>query len=98
MSQNRLDSTMTVPGRIEEQGFGLNFSVITDSSKVDFPVTEGEYFWAGAVTTVSWIDPGQDIIAVMMTQYEPFRIGQYSDLMHRYVNTAVLDAGGDTNQ
>ena len=65
--------------------------MITDSSKVDFPATEGEYFWAGAVTTLFWIDPRHDIVAIMMTQYNPFQIGPYSDLMHRYVNTAVLD-------
>lgn len=91
MSQNRLDATMTVPGWIEQQGFGLNFAVITDTSKVDFPATQGEYFWAGAVTTLFWIDPKQDIVAIMMTQYQPFQIGVYTDLMHRYVNTAVLD-------
>jgi len=91
MSHNRLDAPLTVPGWIEQQGFGFNFSVITDPSKVDFPATEGEYFWAGAVTTVFWIDPARDIIAIMMTQYDPFLIGEYSDLMHRYVNTAVLN-------
>jgi len=91
MSQNRLDVPMSVPGWIEQQGFGLNFAVITDTSKADFPATEGEYFWAGAMTTLFWIDPKQDLIAIMMTQYDPFQIGEYSDLMHRYVNTAVLD-------
>ena len=91
MSENRLDAPMTVPGWIVQQGFGLNFAVITDTPKVDFPATEGEYFWAGAMTTLFWIDPKQDIIVIMMTQYDPFQIGEYSDLMHRYVNTAVLD-------
>lgn len=91
MSQNRLDAPMTVPGWIDRQGFGLDFSVITDTARVDFPATEGEYFWAGALTTLFWIDPEQDLIAIMMTQYDPFLIGGYSDLMHRFVNTAVID-------
>jgi CubicO group peptidase (beta-lactamase class C family) len=93
MSENRLDAgvAVTVPGWIDRQGFGLNFSVITDSGKVDFPANEGEYFWAGAVTTLFWIDPAEDIVTIMMTQYDPFLIGEYSDLVHRFVNTAVVD-------
>jgi CubicO group peptidase (beta-lactamase class C family) len=93
MSENRLDAevAVTVPGWIDRQGFGLNFSVITESSKVDFPANDGEYFWAGALTTLFWIDPAEDIVTIMMTQYDPFLIGEYSDLVHRFVNTAVLD-------
>jgi len=91
MSQNRLDTPMTVPGWITEQGFGLDFSVITDTSKIDYPTSEGEYFWAGALTTLFWIDPQQDTVAILMTQYDPFLIGEYSDLFHRFVNSAILD-------
>ncbi len=91
MRQNRLDGTVTVPGWFVEQGFGLNFAVITDPAKIDFPVTEGEYFWAGATTTVFWIDPANEIIAILLTQYTPFEIGEYSDLLHRFVNSAIID-------
>jgi CubicO group peptidase (beta-lactamase class C family) len=89
MSHDRLDGTVTIPGWIVEQGFGLNFAVITDPSKVDYPASEGEYFWAGAITTVFFIDPALDIVAILMTQYEPFQIGEYFDLLHRFVSAAV---------
>jgi CubicO group peptidase (beta-lactamase class C family) len=91
MSHNRLDRAMTVPGWIVEQGFGLDFSVITDPSKVDYPASKGEYFWAGALTTVFFIDPGQDLVAILMTQYDPFQIGEYFDLLHRFVQSAVIE-------
>lgn len=90
MSHDRLDGTVTIPGWIFEQGFGLNFAVITDPSKVDYPASEGEYFWAGAVTTVFFIDPALDIVAILMTQYQPFQIGEYFDLLHRFVDSAVV--------
>jgi CubicO group peptidase (beta-lactamase class C family) len=90
MSHNRLDGAMTIPGWMVEQGFGLNFSVITDPSKVDYPASEGEYFWAGAVTTVFFIDPALDLVAILMTQYQPFQIGEYFDLLHRFVNSAIV--------
>ncbi len=91
MSQDRLDGTMTIPGWIVEQGFGLNFSVVTDPAKVDYPATKGEFFWAGATTTVFYIDPENDVIAILLTQYSPFLIGEYSDLLHRYVNSAIIE-------
>jgi len=91
LSHNRLDGTVTIPGWIVEQGFGLDFAVITDPSKVDYPASEGEYFWAGAVTTVFFIDPSQDLVAILMTQYTPFEIGEYFDLLHRFVHMAVVE-------
>jgi CubicO group peptidase (beta-lactamase class C family) len=91
MSHDRLDGTVTIPGWIVEQGFGLDFAVITDPSKVDYPASKGEYFWAGAVTTVFFIDPSQDLVAILMTQYTPFEIGEYFDLLHRFVHSAILE-------
>ncbi len=88
MTQNRLDSPMPLPGLVE-QGFGLNFAVITDPSKMDYPTSAGEYFWGGAATTIFWIDPTTELVAIMMTQYLPGG-PEYMDLFHRLVYSTVI--------
>jgi hypothetical protein len=40
---------------------------------------------------VFFIDPGQDLVAILMTQYDPFQIGEYFDLLHRFVQSAVIE-------
>ena len=91
MRQNRIDQPLTVPGWVEEQGFGLNFSVITDPSRVGFPASQGECFWGGALTTTFFIDPQRELVAILMTQYDPFQIGEYFEILHRFVHSAVVD-------
>ena len=48
--------------------FGLGFRVILDVPSTKAPGSEGEYSWEGAAGTIFWIDPEEDLIAVMMIQ------------------------------
>ena len=91
MRHNRLDGTASVSGLIDRQGFGLNFAVITDTGRTDYPASMGEYFWVGVLSTSFFIDPEQDIVAILMTQYDPFQAPRYFDLLHRYVHSAVIN-------
>jgi len=91
MRHDRMDITATIPGWFDRQGFGLDFAVITDPGKVDYPASEGEFFWTGALSTTFFIDPAQDIVAILMTQYDPFDGGEFFDLLHRYVHAAVIE-------
>ena len=75
------------PGR----GFGLNFGVVTDASQGSFPVGDGEFWWGGLATTVFWIDPEEEMIAIMLTQYLPWAGPEYEDLYHRLVRSAIVD-------
>ena len=90
MRNDRLSDGMGVslyPGA----GFGLNFAVVNDLRKVAYPASEGEYFWAGIATTLFWIDPDEDLIVIMLTQYSPFNDHYFRDLMHRLVHAAIID-------
>jgi CubicO group peptidase (beta-lactamase class C family) len=89
MSTNRL----AVPGLVfyRGAGFGLNLAVITKPTEVLYPVSDGEYFWGGLATTLFWIDPEQELVVVMMTQYLPWNEPYYRDLMHRMVHAAIID-------
>ena len=75
----------------EGASFGLNVAVYPDPDAVPYPSNEGEYFWSGLATTLFWVDPEEDLVVVMLTQYLPFSEPPYRDLMHRLVHAAIID-------
>ncbi len=50
-------------------GWGLAGRVMTDMGAAMYPSSQGECGWAGAASTFFWIDPVEDIIGIVMTQY-----------------------------
>ena len=50
------------------QSFGLGFGVITDPGQAQFISSTGAYSWGGAANTKFWIDPEEDLVAILMTQ------------------------------
>ena len=52
-------------------GFGLGFSVSVDVAQNAAPGSVGEHGWAGYAETYFWIDPQEEVIALLMTQYLP---------------------------
>src|SRR3984957_7783711 len=49
-------------------GFGLGFAVRTDPGMASFPGSVGQFFWSGIAGTFFWIDPKEDLFAVLMSQ------------------------------
>jgi CubicO group peptidase (beta-lactamase class C family) len=49
-------------------GFGLGFAVRTQAGIAPFPGSVGQFFWSGVAGTFFWIDPREDMFAVLMTQ------------------------------
>ena len=72
-------------------GFGLNVAVYSETDFAPYPVSRGEYFWSGIASTLFWIDPEEELVVVMLTQYLPFASPVYRDLMHRLVHAAILE-------
>lgn len=54
-----------------EPDFGLGFSVIGDLAASGELGSEGIYQWGGAFATSYWIDPKENLVAVLMTQQRP---------------------------
>jgi CubicO group peptidase (beta-lactamase class C family) len=50
-------------------GFGLGFAVMINQSKILGSV--GEFEWCGAYNTYFWIDPTEQLICILMTQFVP---------------------------
>ena len=56
---------------LEGIGFGLTLAVVQDAGKAGTYSTDGEFSWGGAASTTFWVDPVNQVTAVMMTQYMP---------------------------
>jgi CubicO group peptidase (beta-lactamase class C family) len=78
MTQNHLQPSL-MPFAISEGretahqgcGFGLGFAVVMDPAQNGVLTSEGEYSWGGAASTAFWIDPKEELIAILMTQFMP---------------------------
>jgi CubicO group peptidase (beta-lactamase class C family) len=58
----------SLPGRTAGEGYGLSVRVIEDAVAGNHRVSDGSFGWSGAYGTHFWVDPVEDIIAVMMIQ------------------------------
>lgn len=72
MRRNHLPENLNgIAGGKQGLGFGLDFAVVQDASKIGSRVNEGEYFWGGMANTIFWIDPNEDVVAIFMTNILP---------------------------
>jgi CubicO group peptidase (beta-lactamase class C family) len=58
----------SLQGRNAGEAFGLSVRVIEDAVRGDFRLSNGSFGWSGAYGTHFWVDPKEQIIAVMMIQ------------------------------
>ena len=65
--------------------------VTMDPAKGLLPGSAGEYYWGGATSTAFWIDPVEDLIVILMTQFMP---SNYYPL-RRELRTLVYSAFDD---
>ncbi|MFO0688300.1 MAG: serine hydrolase domain-containing protein [Myxococcota bacterium] len=75
MTLNHLtDGERDVPmltGWFPGQGFGLGFSVVEELAPGGTLGSVGQYGWGGAAGTYFWIDPVEDLVAILMIQLYP---------------------------
>jgi CubicO group peptidase (beta-lactamase class C family) len=57
--------------RLDGMGFGLGFAVMEDPITFKTFANVGEFSWGGAASTCFWVDPVEQITAVLMTQLMP---------------------------
>ncbi len=69
-------------------GFGLGFAVRTQQGLAPFPGSPGLYFWSGIAGTSFFIDPAQDLTAMLLTQAPGQRI-HYRTLLRHLVFAAI---------
>jgi CubicO group peptidase (beta-lactamase class C family) len=72
-------------------GFGLGFAVVLDPAKAELLCSPGEHYWGGAASTAFWIDPQEEVIAVLMTQLMPSSSYPIRRELRALVNQALID-------
>jgi CubicO group peptidase (beta-lactamase class C family) len=70
MASDHLDPGVTINGPLLSpgHGFGLGFAVRTHQGMAPFAGSVGQFFWSGVAGTFFWIDPKEELFAVLMAQ------------------------------
>lgn len=72
-------------------GWGLGFAVVLNAPKYGLLGSDGEYYWGGANNTFFWIDPKEDIILLLMTQFSPYSYYPINREFKVLVYQAIVD-------
>ncbi len=87
-------AAMTVGGFAETvnegEGFGLGFAGVLDAIR-NGGISEGDYSWGGAASTIFWIDPAEDLSVVFMTQLMPSGTFNFRGQLKSIVYAAIVD-------
>ncbi len=71
------------------EGFGLGFGIVTDVAGTARLGSEGTYYWGGAFNTYFFIDPEEDMAAILMMQFQPYT-DFYSGKLRQFVYQAMV--------
>ena len=71
-------------------GFGLGFAVRRELGLAHIPGSVGSYYWGGIAGTTFWVDPEQDMFALMMIQ-APNQRDYYRPMFRNLVYAALVD-------
>ena len=79
-------NTLLDPG----EGFGLGFAVRLERGVTAVPGSAGTYYWSGMGGTSFFVDPAEDLFAILMLQ-APNQRGYYRQLFRNLVYASLLD-------
>ncbi|MBF9127766.1 beta-lactamase family protein [Plantactinospora sp. S1510] len=72
-------------------GFGLGFAVVEDPVPSRAPSSVGEYYWGGVASTAFWVDPVEEITALIFTQLVPSSTYPLRAELRQLVYSAIVD-------
>jgi len=52
-------------------GFGFGFAILQDNTKANIIGSEGSYWWSGSGNTYFYIDPKEELVLILMSQFVP---------------------------
>ena len=74
----------------EGVGFGLGFA--TSMGEVETgALGPGDYYWGGAASTIFWVDPIEDLVAIFMTQLMPSATFNFRGQLKNIIYGAIED-------
>ncbi|MEW2328952.1 serine hydrolase domain-containing protein [Micromonospora chersina] len=72
-------------------GFGLGFAVVLDPVPSRVPSSVGEYYWGGLASTAFWVDPVEEVTALLFTQLMPSSTYPLRPQLRQLVYSALID-------
>ena len=72
-------------------GFGLGFAVVENPLPSKTLMSRGEYFWGGAASTAFWVDPAEEVTALLFTQLLPSSTHPLRPQLRQLVYSALVD-------
>lgn len=100
MTENHLPDNQTMQDmgddsfsetRADGSGFGLGFSVVLDTVAAAAPGSIGAFSWGGMASTFFWIDPQEDLFAIIMTQMIPSTSYPIRPQLQQLTYAAIVD-------
>lgn len=97
MATNQLPDSITVRSWLPSKGqvgFGIDFAVRLrpPAAPEENNGVVGEFFWDGAASTLFWVDPVNELTAVLFVQLFPFdQIGLHKNFRDAIYGKAVFD-------
>ena len=85
------DHLGTIPIDAPGLGFGLGFQVRRSTGIANIPGSFGEYGWAGNGGTLFWIDPQEDLIAILMITVSDHERVALRNQFRTMVQAAIMD-------
>ena len=74
----------------EGSGFGLGFSVNMNPVLGGSLGSVGEFAWGGMASTIFWIDPVEELIAIFMTQLVPSRTFDFRGQLRALIYSSLI--------
>lgn len=71
--------------------FGLGFAVRPADGLASWPGSTGDYYWGGYAGTIFWVDPREQIVAVMMMQSPGAQRLYHRNLLRQLVYQAIVN-------
>lgn len=72
----------------EGVGFGLGFAMTLDEVAAG-AIAAGDYYWGGAASTIFWVDPREDLVAIFMTQLIPSATFNFRGQLKNIIYSAI---------
>jgi CubicO group peptidase (beta-lactamase class C family) len=72
-------------------GFGLGFAVVENPLPVKTAMSPGEFYWGGLASTAFWVDPAEEVTAMLFTQLAPSGVHPLRPQLHQLVYSALVD-------
>lgn len=74
----------------EGVGFGLGFASTLGEVEAG-TLGAGDYYWGGAASTIFWVDPNEDLVAIFMTQLMPSATFNFRGQLKNIIYSAIVE-------